>query len=305
MDERKLYDLVPMHSPEGVLDEARVILELIEPGFDDRAVTAAFSTAVRLFRGHYPGYRACSTEYHDLHHTTDTFLAMVRLIHGAVLEGCVIDGRAVTLGLIAALFHDAGYIQEEKDREGSGGKHTIRHVQRSMDFVGRHGRGHGLGAEEIGICRNMILCTDLAVRTQEIGFSSGRDRLLGKMLGAADLLAQMADRSYLEKLLFLYREFREGHVGDYESEADLLRKTVGFYDLIERRMEEQLDNVDRFMEAHFIARWDIPTDLYHESIQNQRNYLRQILKMPDADPVEHLRRSSAADTARDKDRPKE
>ena len=83
----------------------------------------------------------------------------------------------------------------------------------------------------------MILCTDLSADISAIDFSSDAIGLLGKMLGTVDLLAQMADRTYLEKLLFLYHEFSEARVGDYKDEIDLLRKTVIFYDFIDRRLK--------------------------------------------------------------------
>ena len=204
MNDIQLYNLLPMDSPQDVLDEAIVILDLISPDFDTAPVTSAFNMAVNLYKGKYPGYRSCNTEYHDIHHTVDTFLAMARLIHGAVLDGETFTNRHITLGLITALLHDAGYIQEKHDMDGTGSKHTANHVQRSMDFLERHGSELGLSYEEITEGRDIILCTDLAVDISTIVFTSDNVELLGKMLGSADILAQMADRRYLEKLLFLY-----------------------------------------------------------------------------------------------------
>lgn len=298
---KKLSDYVSMDSPEAVLDEVQVILDLISSGFNAAPVDTAFKSTVNLYRGNYPGYRACNTEYHDLRHTTDTFLAMARLIHGAVAEGEDFTDRQIVLGLIAALFHDAGYIQEEHDREGTGAKYTTSHVQRSMNFLERHGRELGLSNEEVTASRAMILCTDLTVDISTIiAFPSAKIELLGKMLGAADLLAPMADRTYLEKLLFLYYEFREAGVGDYESQIDLLRKTVGFYDFIAQHLATMLDGTDRFMISHFAKRWNINANLYHEAIEKQKNYLKQILKAQDFDPRDHLKRGGIVDNIRDK-----
>jgi len=70
-----------------------------------------------------------------LRHTTDTFLAMARMIHGATLEGETFSERHINLGLIAALLHDSGYIQSESDLQGTGAKYTASHVQRSIDFL--------------------------------------------------------------------------------------------------------------------------------------------------------------------------
>lgn len=301
MENKKLSDYVRMDSPEAVLDEVQIILDLISPGFNAAPVDAAFKSTVNLYMGDYPGYRACNTEYHDLRHTTDTFLAMARLIHGAVVEGEDFTDRQIVLGLVAALFHDAGYIQEEHDREGTGAKYTTKHVQLSMDFFERYGAESGLSNEEVTAGRAMIFCTDVTVDISTIiAFPSARFELLGKMLGAADLLAQMADRTYLEKLLFLYYEFREAGIGGYESHIDLLRKTVGFYDFSTQRLETVLDGTDRFMISHFDRRWNINANLYHEAIEKQKNYLKQILKAQDSDPSNHLKRGGIVDSIRDK-----
>jgi hypothetical protein len=297
-DARQLSSLVQMDSPQAVLDEVQIILDLISPGYSFALVTSVFISTVNLYKGSYPGYRACNTEYHDLHHITDTFLAMARLIHGATVDGEAFTDRQIALGLIAALLHDAGYIQEEHDRKGTGSKYTTSHVQRSMDFLKRHGAEHGLTDEEIAAGRTMILCTDLAVDISTVVFPSANVELLGKMLGAADLMAQMADRTYLEKLLFLYYEFREAKVGDYESEVDLLRKTIGFYDFIAQRLETTLDATDLFVVSHLASRWDIQANVYQEAIERQRNYLQQILNMPDSDPRDNLKRGHIVDKVR-------
>jgi hypothetical protein len=289
-----------MESPAAVLDEVLVILDLVSPGFNTAPVVAAFNMTIRLYQGKYPGYKACNTKYHDLRHTTDTFLAMARLIHGAVLDGKTFTDRHIILVLATALLHDAGYIQEEHDIEGTGAKHTADHVQRSIDFLKLVGPELGLSDEEIEAGRDMILCTDLAVDISTIMFSSAEIELLGKMLATADLLAQMADRTYLEKLLFLYREFTEAKVGDYESEVDLLRKTVGFYDYIAHRLETMLDATDGFMGSHFGSRWKINTNLYQKTIEKQRNYLRHILESPNSDPRDNLKRGGIVENVRKK-----
>ena len=298
MNDIQLYNLIPMDSPQDVLDEAIVILDLISPDFDTAPVTSAFNMVVNLFSGKYPGYRACNTEYHDLRHTIDTFLAMVRLIHVAVLDDETFTNHHITLGLIAALLHDAGYIQEEHDTDGTGSKHAANHVRRSMDFLERHGSELGLSYDEITAGRAIILCTDLAVDISTIVFTSDKVELLGKMLGSADILAQMADRIYLEKLLFLYYEFKEAGVGDYLGEVDLLRKTVAFYDFISQRLKTTLDETDRFMGPHFTSRWGIHANLYHVAITKQKNYLKQILKNQNSDPRDHLRRGGIVDKLR-------
>jgi len=290
MDKKKLYDLVRTDSPEAVLDEVLLILQLISPDFDPALVTHAYITTIGLYEGIYPGYQACNTEFHDLRHSIETFLAMARLIHGAASEGRNFTHRQMVCALAAAIMHDAGYIQEDSDLDGTGAKYTVTHVARSMDFLERYAREEGLPEEFVSAGRIMVLCTDLAVDIAEIDFPSPEIELLGKMLGTADLLAQMADRTYLEKLLFLYNEFSEAKLGGYESEVDLLRKTIAFYDFIGRRLKTDLDSTDRFMDSHFRLRWEIRENLYDEAIAGQREYLQKILQLS-SDPSKLLRRN--------------
>jgi hypothetical protein len=225
---------------------------------------------------------------------------MSRLSHGAILEGNKLTHRGIVLGLIATLLHDTGYIQDTSDPEGSGAKYTAQHVRRSMDFLEQHASDHGLYGEDVKDGMDMILCTDLSVDIAKIEFSSKEIEILGKMLGAADLLAQMADRTYLCKLLFLYHEFREGKVGEYESEVDLLKKTVGFFDFIGHRLETALDATYRFMTSHFAERWGIKEDMYGAAIKRQKAYLKQILEMSDVDPRDYLRREGIVEMVRKK-----
>jgi hypothetical protein len=174
-----------------------------------------------------------------------------------------------------------------------------------MDFLSCHGSDYGLSSKEIAAARDIILCTDLAADISTIRFPDSQTELLGKMLGTADLLAQLADRLYLEKLLFLYYEYKEGEVGEYKSELDVLKNAVGFYDLFEERLMTKLDATDRFMRLHFASRFNVQKDLYHDEIEKQKKYLLKILKIPDADPRDFLRRGDIVEKVRQKYRPKD
>ncbi len=282
--------MLQIDSPDALLKEAGTILHLMSPDFDMAPVNAVFGVTRRLFAGKYPGYRACNTRYHDFFHTAGVFLAMTRLIHGAVLSGNIIADRYILLGLTAALFHDAGYIQEKHDRIGTGAKYTNTHVRRSMDFLERQAAAFGLSPEETVWGRTMILTTDLSVAIPEIVFPSGSAEFLGKMLAVADFLAQMSDRMYLEKLLLLYQEFKEGGVVGFDSETDLLQKTLGFYKFSDQRIRMLMDKSGCFLRLHFASRWDRPEDLYRIAIEKQKAYLEKILKMPESDILSQLRR---------------
>ena len=296
----KLADLIRPNSPEAVFEEAEIVLKMISYNMDDGPVSVVFKTVVDLFRGDFPGYRSCNTKYHDLQHALDTFLAMVRLIHGAVITGRTFSERYIPLGLICSLLHDVGYIQKENDLVGTGAKYTANHVQRSIEFLESYGKDFGLFASEIKAGRFIILCTDLAVNPEDLDFSSKDTEILGKMLGAADLLAQMSARIYLEKLLFLYQEFKEARVGGYQSEVDLLKQTVEFHGRISKRFNSQLIRTNKFATAHFAARWKVSRNLYNEAILRQKKYLQKVLLIPDVDPLAYLNRNGIAKRFREK-----
>lgn len=297
---KQLYELIDINSPEAVYDEMTRLFETAVNGWEKEPLRSAFETISDLFAGRYVGYKACNTEYHDFRHTIETFLAMGRLIHGALLSGVPLPRKHVETGLIAALFHDTGYIQEEKDRKGTGAKHTTTHVRRSADFFDEYGRQNGMPDSEIALGCAMISCTDLTYAFTDINFPDSHGPLLGRMLGAADLLAQMADRTYLEKLLFLYHEFREAGIKEFGGELDLLEKTVGFYGFIEQRLDSISDQIDNFMFLHFKERWQIEANLYREAIERQKAYLVQILSQADTDPREHLKRYGIVQKVREK-----
>ncbi|MBW2169756.1 MAG: hypothetical protein JRG69_10955 [Deltaproteobacteria bacterium] len=274
----QLSKLVNMRNPESVIGEVKGLIVMMLRKFDFEPIEEAFRDVINLFSGTYPGYRKCSSMYHDLQHTTDTIMAMARLMHGAQVRGVFLDDSSVTLGLISALMHDAGFIQDAGDQSGTGAKYTIVHISRSIEFMRQYFIEKGFSREDFRQCRNALLCTGLNTEVGRIRFESKENRLIGEMLGAADLLGQMADRTYLEKLPFLFLEFKEACVLDYADELDFLKKTFPFYRATIKRFENELGGVNMFMRDHFKARWDIDNDLYMDTIEKQMAYLRAVLE---------------------------
>ncbi|MBI5240769.1 MAG: hypothetical protein HY926_09875 [Elusimicrobia bacterium] len=272
-----LRSLVDAEDIEAVWKETERLLRLMSPQLDLAPVRAGFQDMRRLFAGRYPGWRACNTEYHDKQHTTDTLLAMVRLMHGAAVSGTRFTDPELTVAVLSAMFHDSGYIQAEGDTEGTGAKYTAFHEERSAVFLAGYLKERGLPAEFPAQSEAILLCTGLHVDISRLSFSSENHKLLGRMLGAGDLLGQMAARNYLEKLLFLYREFQEGKVAGFVDEFDLLQKTFAFYGETHRRLADELGGVDRYLLPHFRARWGIAQDLYAQTIEQNLDYLRRVI----------------------------
>ncbi len=299
-DKRQLATLVDMESPEAVHEEVLHILSLILPDFDTAPVHRVFKFTVDLYEGQLEEYKACTTDYHDLRHITDTYLAMARLLHGAQLSGEDFSEHEIVQGLTGALMHDTGMIQKSSDNAGTGAKYTPDHVRLSMDFVTKHAATLLLSEQEISDLRDMILCTDLMADLPSINFSSLKIELLGKMLGTADLIAQMADRTYLEKLLFLYHEFREAEMGEFKNEVDFLHQTLNFFEISDKRFKETLENTNHYMVPHFKARWDIEENIYILSLNNQRIFLEKILADKNISIYQKLKRGDIVQQVRQK-----
>lgn len=282
------------------LAEADHLFARIHPRADPFFMQRVFHDTVRLFRGEFPGYRASSAKYHDLRHTLSVFLATARLAHGASCAGQELSLRGTELLLAAALLHDTGFIQTADDLEGTGAKYLVGHEERSIAFLTRYFTNHGRPPRDILDGAQLIACTILEKPLSEIPFASPETELLGQILGSADILAQMADRRYLEKLLLLYRELDEAGISGFDSELTLLTKTQEFYEgLVKRRLSHELKDAGRFMRAHFRVRWDQDEDPYDRAIRNNLSYLDQVLKERRGDYRAHLRRGGVEDELED------
>lgn len=274
----KLYDLIDCQSRKAILAEIVTIISLLESDRIMDQFQSVYQDIVRLFNGEYPGYRASNTKYHNLEHTIMVTLATARLIHGSIQGGFQFKPDNILLGILAALFHDSGLIQTKQDKKGTGAKYTIGHEKRSVNFMKKNLVKNGFSQQQIDDCAQLIKCTNLEIEVADIFFRSEEIGNLGKIVGSADLLAQMADRHYLEKLILLFKEFEEAGIPGFDSEEELLEKTEGFYKNVTRkRLIQDFDNISSNMANHFKSRWHIDCDLYAKSIENNIKYLRSIV----------------------------
>jgi len=292
---KRLSDLVNMDDPHEVIVEVKTVVNMILPDFNFQGVENVYEDLIRLFKGQYPGYRGCNTRYHNFKHTSDALLAMTRLMHGASVSGKTFNEDNIKLGLVSAMMHDTGYIQKESDIDGTGAKYTLTHVQRSIDFMVEYFKKNGYLNEHIINGSNILKCTGLTTEVDQIPFMSSEIKILGNMLGTADLVGQIADQTYLEKLIFLYHEFKEANIKAYINEFDLLQKTIYFYEETKKRLADKLGNVSRYLPAHFELRFDIRRDLYKEAMDHNIDYLQYILEQHKENYREMLKRGRLPD----------
>ena len=188
----QLSRLVDVSNADETLKEVIHICRLIKPDFNTDELTEAFREIQNLFKGNYPGFQACNTKYHDFAHTLMVLLAMARLMHGACLQGISFSYKDINLGMISALMHDAGYMQSVDDVNGTGAKFTLIHIERSIQFIQNHYAGKACFADDMNNFSDILQCTGLKTDIPNMKFTTEKIALLGKMLGTADLLGQMA-----------------------------------------------------------------------------------------------------------------
>ena len=287
-EEIKLKTLAYLEDPPEFLEETEKIVSLMFPQFDFYLIRRVFEDIEKLFDGRYPGYRGCNTRYHDLNHTMHCFVVMARLMHGAFINKIIFRKKYVALGLISALMHDTGYIQLMEDSTGTGAKYTLFHIERSIEFIEKYFKKKRFSLRDFTFCRDCLRCTGNNVNIKEIQFESYEHEIVGKILGTADLIGQMADRKYLEKLTFLYEEFREGGVSFFNNELDLLKATPDFWEFTKQRFVTEFGNVDCYLRDHFRVRWGIDRDLLREVIERNMKYLKFIMEYHEADYPRYL-----------------
>ncbi|HEX4973175.1 MAG TPA: hypothetical protein VFV69_19180, partial [Steroidobacteraceae bacterium] len=178
----------------------RAVCELFRqnwPHYPFDRVESAFRDFERLFNGQFPGYYGCDTVYHDLQHSLDGTLAVARLIvsfdRTHLADERLGPERAI-VGVVTALFHDAGYIRQTDDQtHRNGAEFTLSHVSRSAHFIGRYLPTIGM-AEWVPVATKIVHFTGYEVQFDQIRLDDHRDRKLGHLIGTGDLIAQMADR---------------------------------------------------------------------------------------------------------------
>ena len=164
-----------------------------------------------------------------------------------------------------------------EENDGTGAQYTIGHEERSINLMKEYLSDKNFSAEDILDCSHIIMCTKLSQPIDEIPFRSEGIKKMGKILGSADLIAQMADKNYLKKLPLLFLEFKEAGMPGFETPLELFQKTEEFYHSVARtRLSEEMGNVSSAALYHFKERWGIERDLYAESIKDNIKHMREV-----------------------------
>jgi hypothetical protein len=254
--------------PAAVAAEVLGVFRSLFPQLPSAPLARGFEEAARLYDGRHPHYWPCDTEYHDIQHVLDVTLAMARLMEGyqrARTNGEEqITSSLFTVGALAALFHDFGYLRKRNDRKHRyGAEYTLVHVSRSADFLRGYLRGLGFNDTHAKLGATLVHFTGYERPAETIRLSGTLQRRIGQMLGTADIIAQMSDRCYLEKCRDrLYPEFVLGRAAGlaagnsrtlpvFASGDDLVHKTPLFYQGASKRLNLQLARSYEYAASHF------------------------------------------------------
>ena len=292
LNQNDVTNRVNVEDPLLVRDAVLGLFGARYPGSDFTPLACAFDDFKALFEGDYPGYLRCDTLYHDMRHTLDMSLAMARLIEGHdrnCVEAERLGARRAMLGVLIALLHDCGYLKRSSESQiENGAFFTKIHVSRSADFISSYLPALGFSAEA-PVAARLVHFTGYEMEIDDIRVDDAKDRLVGCMVGTADLIGQMSDRLYLEKCReFLYKEFVFGNIARdtlpdgreivrYASADDLVIKTPGFYQYVARtRIDSKLGGVDRYVMAHFDG-----ANPYQSEIDRNMDFLRRAIENGD------------------------
>lgn len=294
LEHRDVTGRIDLANPKQVCDEVCDLLCAADEAVDRILVERAFNVFARLYGGALPGYHHCETLYHDMRHAMDVTLATARLLAGHErLHNDRLGAERLTLGIIVALYHDAGYIRRLNDRKcWHGAQYTPVHVSRGGRFLAQFPENEGRGAWKRRAVR-LIHFTGYEIPIERIRLKDPLDRRLGSLIGTADLIAQMADRAYLEKCRnYLFDEFELGGLtrgidaaGDerviYHSAQDLMHKTPAFYEnMVKKRLDGDFGKLYACVEAVFDGE-----NPYLDAIDRNIAYLRKALETGNLDEL--------------------
>jgi hypothetical protein len=281
---------VQVSSPEAVLAAVEKLFRGTWPELSMDPLARSFAHFERLFAGEVEGFHGVDTVYHDRQHTLDITLALARLIVGFERQADPaqrLGAERAVVGLITGLFHDVGYLRRADDLESrNGAEFTRTHVSRGARFLTEYLPVVALG-HWIPVVTQIIHFTgyEMPFPRIEAQVPDPRDITLGHLLGTADMIAQMADRCYLEKCRDrLYAEFVLGGVAlpfsdgnpqvKYASGLDLLRQTPDFVmDVRTKRLDRDFHRAYQYLDVLYGGR-----NPYMESIDRNVEYLRAVLR---------------------------
>jgi hypothetical protein len=283
---------------EEVRAEVRRLVGKIAPAHDMAHIDRTFALMEAGCDGRLPGYAALQTPYHDRGHLLEVVLCSVRLLHALHLDGRPLDALTIDASLVGALLHDSGYLMREEEAQGTGAQLTLTHVPRGAVFAETQ-LAAMLPPELISATGKVILATDHRPVAVMPDFNTHAQRLAAQVTATADLIGQMANREYLERLMLLYVEFREAGIDFFQDIHDLLEKTGSFHQAMTVRMQGKLGGLASHLIRHFDQDRGVGRNYYLESIDRNLDYLAIMTREVRSRRFDYLKRGGVVERALD------
>ena len=173
-------------------------------------------------------YHKLETKYHDIYHFI-TSTAVFLDLYSSIVDKQIIEKNESDFfcGVVAAMYHDIGFLKLKEDDNGTGAQYINTHVERGCHFIGNNFDNILTEEEKSRIC-GLIMVTDYFKKVENLETDH-----VGACVALGDWLSQMGDEQYVEKLDNLYQEFDEfqkyHNLNMYNGLNDLISKTPGFW----------------------------------------------------------------------------
>lgn len=279
MNTRTISRLLEGKQGGALVEELLFLARSVSPSIDLGLIAAIHDDLVAYYSGAEAGFQKNNLPYHNLRHCRMVVLATMRLFDGLQCEGRLpISASMLLRGYLAACFHDTGMLLTHNDPAQSGSEYMHGHEARSALFLEQYAAQKGLSGEIARDCAIIIKYTELNSDPATFEAHTQELQLVGQVVGSADILAQMADRYYLECLPRLFHEQRAGGVSRHASALELMRATHSFYnEVVLPRLNVTFSRIATAMQTHFRLRHNIDRNLYFDSIERNIGYLESVI----------------------------
>ncbi len=260
------------------IEEICALVAAIKVGIDEELIREIHHDVVNIFIGKSPQFKRNVMYYHTLRHTMMVTLAAVRLLHGLSCEGRPLNKKIVLQGILCAYFHDIGLLVKRGDPTEAFSYIPV-HEKRSALFLREYIAAKGWPAELGNGVDTIIAYTWLQFDPACHPDQSAEEQMLGKVVGIADLIAQMGDWYYAESLPLLLKEMERGGLKIYKDLQDILVRTTDFYrNIVEVRFFSTFADVFGAMKTHFRVWNGLERNLYMDAVEKNLRYIDLVLE---------------------------
>ena len=198
-------------------------------------------------------YHKLETKYHDIYHFI-TSTAVFLDLYSSIVDKQIIEKNESDFfcGVVAAMYHDIGFLKLKEDDNGTGAQYINTHVERGCHFIGNNFDNILTEEEKSRIC-GLIMVTDYFKKVENLETDH-----VGACVALGDWLSQMGDEQYVEKLDKLYQEFDEfqkyHNLNMYNGLKDLISKTPGFwYKLVKPLLNNKFYALYEYTSSNYIV----------------------------------------------------